>query len=109
MNRLGDPHRIISHHVQRKPWNWDSGIGEEQSLLMLVARRFGGMCRNPLELDSFGDERGDDRGIIVDADDSVDRRFAGKLVDVVGCALGILEIECEQSGGIRLFERAGLL
>ena len=92
--------------MQVEARNRHAGIGEEQTLLVLVPAGLRGVGCVTLELQPFGDMRRDNRRVVIDTDDSVNRRFAREHVYIVRSALRVFEIERKQTGWIRGLEGA---
>jgi hypothetical protein len=82
---------------------------QQLALAVLVARRLCGVDGVPFAVQPFRDGGCNDRRVVIHAHDGVDGMFTRKHVRGVGGALGMLEVEGEETGRVRGFERAGPL
>src|SRR5258706_9494068 len=76
---------------------------------MLVARRECGAGGVAAEIQPSRNRRGDDRSVVVDTQDAVERMLRSEGPRLIGGAVGAGQVECDEIRWLGALERAGLL
>jgi len=93
--------------VRGEPWYLHARLGERNALQVLVARRQCGALRVAAEMQPSRNRRGDDRGVVVDTQDAVERMLRSEVPRLIGGAVGVRQIECDEIRWFGILERAG--
>jgi len=101
-----DVYRGLRQRLQSEARDTHASRGEHGTLQVFVARRECGAVRVAAEMQPSRNPRGDDRSVVVDTQDAVERMRRSEVPRLVGGAGGVGQVQCDEIRWLGALERA---